>query len=154
MPNWCNNFLSFSGENAETAIQLFEELSERCSKTGEGCVPSFIVPSEQLRYFFDVSVDEGAINFESKWDPPLQTLERIGKLLDVAWFLEYVEYGNGVYGKATFSSLKGLADYPLDNADFEQYVYDEENDNYIYEGQEYECEDTILEILWDKKYKK
>jgi hypothetical protein len=153
MPNWCNNFLSFSGENAETAIQLFSELSERCSKTGEGCVPNFISPNEQLRYLFDVSVDEGAINFESKWSPPLQTLERIGKHLEVTWFLEYVEY-SGVYGKATFSPLKGLVDQPLESEDFEQYVYNEEKGNYIYEGQEYECEDAILEILWDKKYKK
>ena len=65
---------------------------------------------------------------------------------------DYEEMGNLVYGRATFYN-KLLTDVYLEDVDFEQYEFDEENETYHFEGNAYESDYEILENLLERKIK-
>jgi hypothetical protein len=63
---------------------------------------------------------------------------------------DYEEMGNLIYGQARY--YKGiLQDIYLEDEDFEQYEYDEETDNYLFEGETYNNDTEILEMLLERK---
>ena len=55
-----------------------------------------------------------------------------------------------VYGKALYENGK-LAQVFLEDCDFEQYDYQEDSEDYIFEGKLYESDYDILEILIERK---
>jgi hypothetical protein len=58
--------------------------------------------------------------------------------------------GNGIYGQCTFENGV-LTDTCLENEDLEQYSYNEETDDYTFEGETYKADYDILEILLERK---
>lgn len=148
MANWCSNYLTFSGENEDRALKLFEALAERGDREQRGVLPEFI--EDPHRYMFDIGVDGGAVYFESKWAPPIEEIKQIGEHLDVDFELEYSEFGSSIYGKLI--RINGqLYDIYLDPTDFDQYIYDKDNDIYVFRGENYGIEEEILEILLNEK---
>jgi len=58
--------------------------------------------------------------------------------------------GNGIYGKASYQNGI-LDDVCLSDEELELYSFDEETDTYHFEGEVYEIEYEILEMLLERK---
>ena len=63
---------------------------------------------------------------------------------------DYEEIINLVYGRVTFT-YNVRTDIYLEDEDFEQYQFDEETDTYSFEGEIYDSDCEILEILLKRK---
>ncbi len=55
-----------------------------------------------------------------------------------------------IYGKATYADAN-LVIIELDDSDFDLYSYDEEKDEYQFEGDTYDSDHEILDILLERK---
>ncbi len=154
MANWCSNTVVFEGN--DKAIQqirrLFQTMREKEEQTEKGQLPDFIT-DENGGYFFNLYWNEGDIGmfqYETKWSPNIEIVQKIAEYYHVDFVQDYEEMGNLVYGRATFSN-KLLTDIYLEDEDFEEYHYNEETDIYHFEGEEYESDCEILETLLERK---
>ena len=156
MANWCSNTVVFEGKPVTiTAIQeLFQSMKETEEKTEEGQLPEFISKNNG-GYFFNIywnEGDEGQFQYETKWSPNIEVIQKIAEHYEVNFTQDYEEMGNLIYGRATFYD-KLLTDIYLEDVDFEQYEFDEENETYHFEGNDYESDYEILENLLERKIK-
>jgi hypothetical protein len=163
MPNWCYNYVSFSGKE-EDLIKLQEVFSEMIKQEGitnEGQLPEFAKISEQLdlnRWFFQLN-DNGDFGFtyETKWAPNTLNLVAIADLFNLEFESEYEEGGCLIYGKAFYKN-KILEELDLDRSDLLQISglenTEDGGDYYLYQGEKYESDNEIKEIIWNKKFKK
>jgi hypothetical protein len=119
MPNWCNNYVTFSGEekNIENLKKLIDKTIEQEKKTYRGQL-LFGLEGELDGYMFNLNNNEnGSITFESRWSPIPQDMVRIAQLFDLTFTYEYEESGNNLYGCYTYDSEGYL---------YDQYLQDEE----------------------------
>ncbi|BAP31910.1 uncharacterized protein CHSO_2873 [Chryseobacterium sp. StRB126] len=154
MANWCSNTIVFEGNpEAITGIQeLFQAMKNKEESEEQGQLPEF-VPNDNGGYFFNIywnEGDEGIFQYETKWSPNIEIVQKIAEYYQVDFVQDYEEISNLVYGRATFSN-KLLMDIYLEDEDFEQYHYDEETDIYHFEGEEHESDSEILETLLERK---
>lgn len=154
MANWCSNTVVFEGKpEAITAIQeLFQSMKGKEEKTEQGQLPDFI-PDNKGGYFFNIywnEGDEGQFQYETKWSPNIEIIQKIAECYQADFVQDYEEMGNLVYGRATFSD-KLLTDIYLEDKDFNNYQFDEETDSYHFEGESYESDCEILETLLERK---
>jgi hypothetical protein len=151
MPNWCQNYLTFSGENESKALDLFRDLEKECKELQQGVVADFL--SGFNHYLFDVYVDGDVAYFQTKWSPPIDEIKQIGEHLDVDFILEYTELGNPLFGSVVRKD--GLVEErELEGDDFNMYTKDEDRGEYTYEGVTHCSEEEVLELILDKKYSK
>ncbi|MGJ1314869.1 hypothetical protein [Sphingobacterium multivorum] len=154
MANWCSNTVVFEGEPKaiEQIQQLFKSMAEKQQEENCGQLPDFVSDSNG-GWFFDIYQDDdvtGIFQYETKWSPNIEAVKAIAEYYLVDFIQDYEEMGNGVYGKAIFSD-KLLTDIYLEDEDFEQYEFDEETDTYSFEGENYESDSEILEMLLTRK---
>ncbi|OPC21934.1 DUF1281 family ferredoxin-like fold protein [Elizabethkingia bruuniana] len=154
MANWCSNTVVFEGKpETITAIQeLFQSMKGKEEKTEQGQLPDFI-PDNNGGYFFNIywnEGDEGQFQYETKWSPNIEIIQKIAEYYQVDFVQDYEEMGNLVYGRATFSD-KLLTDIYLEDKDFNNYQFYEETDSYHFEGESYESDCEILETLLERK---
>ncbi len=154
MANWCSNTVVFEGKpEAITAVQeVFQMLKSREETSEQGQLPDFIT-EDNGGYFFNIywnEGDEGVFQYETKWSPNTEAVRLIADRYGVEFTQEYEEMGNGIYGKATYSEGI-LDDTALTDEDLEQFHYNEETDHYHFEGEEYESDSEILEMLLTRK---
>lgn len=154
MANWCSNTVVFEGkpEAIEQIQQLFKTMTEKQQEENCGQLPEFLDDTNG-GWFFDIYQDDdviGIFQYETKWSPNIEVVQRIAEQYKVDFTQEYAEVGNQIYGKATY--LEGiLDDVCLSDEDLEQYHYDEETDRYYFENEEYESDCEIFEILLTRK---
>jgi|SRR5690606_4465974 hypothetical protein len=154
MPNWCNNTVVFEGkpEKIEKIQQLFKSMAEQEQNEGCGQLPDFI-SEDNGGFFFDIYQDfdvTGVFQYETKWSPNVQEVQRIAEQYKVNFIQDYEELGNCVCGRATFTDGI-LIDIYLEYEDFEKFEFDEETDTYHFEGNEHDSEHEILETLLERK---
>ena len=154
MANWCNNRIIFEGkpEAIEQIQQLFKSMAEKEQKEKCGQLPDF-VEDRNGGWFFDIYQDDdviGIFQYETKWSPNIEVVQKIAEHYKVDFVQEYAEVGNQIYGKATYSEGI-LDDVCLSDEDLKQYHYDEVTDRYYFENEEYESDCEILEILLTRK---
>lgn len=154
MANWCNNTVVFEGnpEAIRQIQQLFKEMAEQEQKEGCGQLPNFVADSNG-GYFFGIYQDydnTDTFQYETKWSPNTEVLQKIAEHYKVDFTQDYEELGCLVFGRATFSD-RLLTDIYLDDEDFDKYEYDEENSVWYFEGETYESDYEILEILLERK---
>ena len=145
MANWCSNFILTGNQDVK---DVFQKLIKRQEKSGQGETLDWF---EDDRYLFDIEIYGDSIMFQTKWGPALKTAEALAKTLKTEIELDYDEPSNLVYGKAIFNPKGEIKDYYLSDLDFDKYEYNEEKDIYIFEGQEYESDEDIKEILLKRK---
>ena len=154
MANWCNNILSFEGtpETIEQIKWLFQAMANREQQEQKGQLPDF-VNQHNGGYFFDLYLDNDnteVFQYQTKWSPNIEIVQEIAERYKVDFVQDYEEMGNLIYGQARY--YKGiLQDIYLEDEDFEQYEYDEETDNYLFEGETYNNDTEILEMLLERK---
>ncbi len=154
MANWCSNTIVFEGKpEAITAIQeVFQIMKNKEETSEQGQLPDFII-EDNGGCFFNIywnEDDEGVFQYETKWSPNIEVIRLIADRYGVEFTQEYEEMGNGIYGKATYSEGI-LHDTALTDEDLEQFHYNEETDHYHFEGEEYESDSEILEMLLTRK---
>lgn len=154
MANWCSNTIVFEGKpEAITAIQeVFQIMKNKEETSEQGQLPDFII-EDNGGCFFNIywnEDDEGVFQYETKWSPNIEVIRLIADRYGVEFTQEYEEMGNGIYGKATYSEGI-LHDTTLTDEDLEQFHYNEETDHYHFEGEEYESDSEILEMLLTRK---
>lgn len=154
MANWCSNTVVFEGkfEAIEQIQQLFKIMIEKQQQENCGQLPKFLDDTNE-GWFFDIYQNDdviGIYQYETKWSPNIEVVQKIAEHYKVDFVQEYAEVGNGIYGKATYSEGI-LDDVCLSDEDLEQYRYDEETDLYYFENAEYESDCEILEILLTRK---
>src|SRR5690606_21280902 len=103
-------------------------------------------------WFFSIYLEKdnlGFVQYETKWAQNTEIVQKIAERYNLTFTLDYTEPGNLVYGQAIFNG-KELIDVSLDGQDFSQ---DEEQEDfkYVFEGEIYEIEEEILEILLERK---
>jgi len=156
MANYCSNRIVFAGSKA--AIQkiqvLFDTLRQQEDQTGKGQLPDFV--SREEGYFLDLywdGGDVGTFQYETRWAPNTEVVKEIADHYKVGFTLDYEELGNLVYGKVTYSRGQ-LLDVYLEPEDFDRYELDFETGIYHFEGQPYEYDCEILEMLLERKIQK
>lgn len=154
MANWCSNTVVFEGkpEAIEQIQQLFKSMAEKQQEENCGQLPDFVEDSNG-GYFFDIHQDDdvtGIFQYETKWSPNIVEVQKIAEHYKVNFTQDYEQLGNCVCGRATFSD-RLLTDIYLDDEDFDKYEYDEENSVWHFEGETYESDYEILEILLERK---
>lgn len=145
MANWCSNFILTGNQDVK---DVFQKLIKRQEESGQGETLDWF---EDDRYLFDIEIYGDSIMFQTKWGPALKTGQALAKTLKTEIELDYDEPSNLVYGKAIFNPKGEITDYYLSDLDFDKYEYNEEKDVYIFEGQEYESDEDIKEILLQRK---
>ncbi|HTO16528.1 MAG TPA: hypothetical protein VLZ83_12205 [Edaphocola sp.] len=154
MANWCSNTVVFEGkpEAIQQIQQLFQTMKEKEEQTEGGQLPNFIT-DENGGFFFNTYWSDGDIGmfqYETKWSPNIEIVQKIAEYYQVDFIQDYEEMGNLIYGKATFSD-KLLTDIYLEDEDFDSYQFDEETDTYHFEGKDYDSDCEILETLLERK---
>lgn len=153
MPNWCSNRVSFTGDGKalQQVQELFMAMQYNEELTGNGQLPDFI--NTENRYFFDLyrhEGDFGIFEYQTRWSPNTEVVQQIADRYGVAFRHEYEETGNCIYGVTEYEN--GIArEIDLEWEDFERYEYNEEKDVYCFEGETYESDFEILEILLGRR---
>jgi hypothetical protein len=152
MANWCYNIIQFTGDNnkLENLQTLFEQMAEKETETNEAQLPPFINEDTDYLYLFDIRWEGRTLYYATKWSPNIDLIQIIADTYQVGFVYTYSEIGNGIYGEVLYRD-EVLTDIYLESEDFAQYSYSEETDNYTFEGDSYESDDEILEILLDRR---
>jgi len=85
--------------------------------------------------------------------PNTKILKQIAERFKVDFILDYEEMDNQIYGRTIFSDGE-LTEIDLEDEDFQKYQYDEEAENYHFEGETYNSAYEILETLLERKVRK
>jgi hypothetical protein len=150
MANFCCNTVHFIGNatNKEKLQELFAAMAAKEDETHEGQLPPFVAATEG--YQFQTAWEDGVLFYQTKWSPNFEVIKQIADHFSMGFHMYYDELGNGIYGEALYENSK-LVNLFLEDSDFEQYEYQEETEDYLFEGKLYESDYDILEILMERK---
>lgn len=160
MANHCSCSINFYGNDMSKIKSMIAEAIE-VNKT-EGWLPESIDMNklDYVHYIFDVDVTDEcekniSINCWTKWAPPILELEQICKEADVSCTCWYDEPGMGIYGQSEFDIKTGYtSDISLDDEDLARVRYDDELDQFFFDGESVDSDIIAYqEILDDKLFK-
>lgn len=150
MANWCFNMVQFEGDTHQLkeVEQFFTAMAALEQKQESGQLPGFA--KEQNGYFFSVRWEEDVLYYETKWCPNTEQLVTIADHFHIGFIHDYEESGMQIYGQSIYRNGI-LTTVDLDPEDYDLFEYDEEQNNYLFEGERYPSEFEIFEILLDRK---
>ena len=151
MPNWCSNHVMFFGDNVSKVDKLFDTLIKEQAIDGLGIRPPWKgCDKHNARYMFGIQdLGDGTYQFDSKWAPTLATMFLIGRRFKVAFEINWEEMGNALYGSATFDpSMPDVM--MIRDASSTHYLWDKDNETYIYKDEEYESVYDFMEDIIDE----
>lgn len=150
MANWCFNMVQFEGDTHQIkeVEQLFAAMAAREQKQQCGQLPDFA--KQHNGYFFSIRWEEDVLYYETKWCPNTEQLLIIADHFNVGFIHDYEESGMQIYGQSTYRNGI-LTTVDLDPEDYDLFEYDEEQNNYLFEGERYPSEFEIFEILLERK---
>ena len=154
MANICTNTITFSGDDLSPIRNLIDEIKEE-NDGGYGWLPDGF-SSNNIHALFDVEVDDNddeiILSCWTKWTPPIEEVLHMVKGTNINFILLYEEISMGLYGVTHYdATTETLNDTFLDDEDFERVVYDEEADEYLFDGEYTESQfESYFEILMEK----
>ncbi|MRJ11245.1 hypothetical protein EDL98_09180 [Ornithobacterium rhinotracheale] len=152
MANWCNNNVTFEGteEQIQEVDTIFQKMIDKEQQEECGQLPNFI--KEGNTYFFSIDKQgEGIYRYETKWTPNLEEVREIAQKVGITDFVhEYEELGNLIYGQAIYKEGT-LIEYNLEDEDFEQYQWNEDDGIYTFAEEIYHSEWEILDLLLEDR---
>ena len=99
---------------------------------------------------FSINWDNDTVSYETRWSPNIEEMKQIADFYKTGFNYYYEELGNLVYGVARYENGV-LTDTYLESSDFSLFDQIEDEDKWIFEGETYESEYDILEILLERK---
>ena len=156
MANMCVNFITITGGD----LTKIREQLKLASKSNQSWLPEALEGRDSMRWLFDIYIvndyeDSLEIQCETKWAPPTEELEAIGKLFSVNISNLYEELGSDVYGFSYFNlETMTTTDVCLDEEEKGRVTIDEETGVYLFDGEFCESRDEVYEQLLQEKIKK
>lgn len=152
MANWCYNVVTFENNPnvLEQLKQLFESLAEKEKKEEQGQLPDFILNSK--RYMFSINWQDETASYETKWSPNIEEMKQIADHFKIGFNYYYEELGCLLYGVARYENAV-LSNSFLESSDFGLFEENEGDGIWTFEGQKFESEYDILEILLERRQK-
>lgn len=151
----CVNFITITGDDL---TKIREEL-RLASESNKSWLPEALEGRDSMRWLFDIYIvndyeDSLDIQCETKWAPPTEELEAIGKLFSVNIANLYEELGSAVYGFSKFSveTMETTNTY-LDEEELGRVVFDQETGEYLFDGEFCESRDEVYEQMLEEKLK-
>lgn len=153
MANWCSNRVEFAGDGKalQEVHEFFVSMQNEEEATGNGQLPDFM--ETDSGYFFSLYRNEGEVGmfeYETRWSPNTDVLKVIAERFGVGFTHYYEEIGNCIYGVTEYKD-GDETETDLDFEDFDRYEYSEDDGLYYFEGDTYESDYEILEILLERK---
>lgn len=150
MPNWCNNCVQFIGptETIETMGQYFEKMAEKEKLENKGQLPEFA--TEEDGWLFEIRWEDGTLNYETRWAQNSVVIKLIADHFKVDFVHSFDELMMQIYGEVEYKNGE-LFHAELESEDFDLFTADYENGIYVFEGETYDSEYEILEILLERK---
>lgn len=154
MANWCQNTVEFSGneQRLKEIDWLFKAMAVLEKDTRVGQLPPFVDNDALVGagegHFVGIHIYDGTVDYETKRMPNTGILVQIADYFQADFRYAYYEPGKKIFGEATYRQGI-LTDISLDQGDFELFREDEEG--YQFEGQSYDGDVEILEILLERK---
>ena len=150
MANWCSNTVQFEGtaKQLKQLEQLFEAMAALEEKEGCGQLPDFI--HEKTGYFFSTRWEEDVLYYETKWSPNTDKLIEVANYFNVGFTQSYEESGMLIFGEAWYKD-GSVTIIELDDDDFDSFSYDDQREDWVFEGEHYESDYEIKEILLERK---
>lgn len=152
MANMCVNFITITGDD----LTKIREQLKLASESNKSWLPEALEGRDSMRWLFDIYIvndyeDSLEIQCETKWAPPTEELEAIGKLFSVN-IANFYQEGNALYGFSKFRvETMETTDTWLDEEELDRVVCDEETGMYLFDGEFCESMDEAYEqILQDK----
>ncbi len=152
MANWCYNVVTFDNPNVLEQLKcLFELMAAKEQEMEEGQLPDFIQNGEG--YMFSIRWEDDNAYYETKWSPNIEVMKQIADYFKTGFNYYYEELSNLVYGVARYENGT-LTDIFLESSDFDLFEENEDDDTLTFEGEKYESEYDILELLLERKENK
>lgn len=146
MENWCSNTVQFRGdpEALQEIDWLFRAMSALEKESQQGQCPPFTDLTQGS--IFNIDFFDDKIYFETAATPNIDLLVKIADRYQTDFRLDYHELSCSVFGEASYE--QGLLnDIRLDIEDFEQFNYDLKKQAYTFEGEYYDSDAEILEMM-------
>ena len=160
MPNWCSNCLELQGspENIKDVEKVFHNMVNKEQATGDGQLPDW--SNLKQDWFFNIYSDDFkqeqhesfVVQYETRWAPNVEIVIEIAKKHNLTFVLEYEESGNLIYGRYVYDG-KELKDFYLSDEEHDLYEWDENYEVCTFEGEEWESDTEIKEIILERKIK-
>jgi hypothetical protein len=157
MANHCSNSITFHGKDLGKIKEMIAEAIE-VNET-EGWLPETLDKNKlnYVHYLFDVQIiseaeDEIQIQCWTKWAPPILELEHIGKEAGVSIACWYDEPGMELYGESEYNlETDCTTNVYLTDEEVNRVQYDEENDQYLFDGEPVESDSEAYQEMLDEK---
>jgi hypothetical protein len=150
MAAWCYNVVQFHAEEPtmELLKKLFEAMATKEYNTDQGQLPDFI--KEDEGWLFDTDWDSETLYYQTRYSPNIEIMKQVADLFKTDFTFSYELSGDGLFGEYTYINgvLKNLC---LDAEDFSKYEYNEETDEWLFEGEYFDNDAEILDILLERK---
>lgn len=150
MANWCYNTLAFEAEAGiiEELRLFFIGMAVKEIEQELGQLP--LGYHGDTGYFFEIDVDQDRVCYMTKWAPNLEVAVFIAAQYKADFIYNYEELAMGIFGEAQYRAGV-LTDVFLESEDFCNYSYNEDAENYTFEGEYYNSDYEILDILLERK---
>jgi hypothetical protein len=99
---------------------------------------------------FDTEWQDGELHYVTRWVPNMPVILAVAVCYDAGFTHRYEETGNQIYGQTLYADGE-IGEAELEEHDFSQYTYDEQREIYCFEGQEFDSDTEILDILLERK---
>lgn len=103
-------------------------------------------------YLFEIQMWEGQLSYLTKWSPNIEVITFVAKQYGAEFIYNYEELAMAIYGVAFYRNEQ-LQDICLAEEDFKCYQYNETDENYTFEGEVFQDDWEIMEILLQRKVK-
>lgn len=159
MPNWCYNSVIFSGDK-ENLNALAEAIKDAEQKETSEKKAQKIHSLDEVKegYFFDIYFErrEDCVTFqyETRWSPNIEDVAELCKEYKVSAEHEYSECGMQLYGTVYYNESGEYTEEQVHQEFLDLIEYDDESGMYVYNGQQWESEDDLIEEeypIWKEK---
>jgi hypothetical protein len=150
MANMCSNYITITGDD----LTKIRELLEKAKQDADGWLPDGMEGGWLFGIYMYANEDDLIIfECESKWSPPTEELEAIGKLCKVNITNQYEELGSYEYGQSDFriDTMQTVITC-LDEEDIQRVT--EYEDLYKFNDEIYESRYDAYEQMLQEKIKK
>lgn len=151
MANVCTNTVTFRGplEALDAVHRALDEMAAEERRSGQGQLPAG--SSAEDGHLFAIDRHGTTATYETKGAPNHEVMAAFAELHSVEFTLTFHEPGDLRYGEVMYAAGE-ISGIELSDEDFEAYEQDpDDDDRWSFEGQTYEAESDILEILLERR---
>lgn len=159
MPNWCSNYVIFSGDK-DNINALAEAIKDAEQKETSEKKAQKIHSLDEVKegYFFDIYFERREdcviLQYETRWSPNIDDVAELCKEYKVSAEHEYSEPGMQVYGTVAYEKSGEYTEEQVHQEFLDLIEYDDESGMYVYEGEIWDSENDLIETeypIWKEK---